>query len=123
MTPGDCAETSIRRKLRAIATLRAFCAKRPDPDQATFIAVLDEIEVLVREELRDAQERRLDLPRPQPRLCSIPGCGQKRIALGYCWKHYQRVRQHGDPLMRYGKRKPAGNSPTASLREGRKEQP
>jgi len=29
--------------------------------------------------------------------CSVAGCTAAHIAKGYCWKHYQRVRAHGDP--------------------------
>lgn len=32
------------------------------------------------------------------RLCSIPGCGRKHAARGWCKKHYWRFRRHGDPL-------------------------
>jgi len=31
------------------------------------------------------------------RLCTIDGCNNKHAAKGYCFKHYQRVRFHGDP--------------------------
>lgn len=32
------------------------------------------------------------------RLCSIPGCGKLHVARGFCSKHYQRLKKHGDPL-------------------------
>lgn len=32
------------------------------------------------------------------KLCSIEGCENKYYANGYCRKHYDRVRKHGDPL-------------------------
>lgn len=32
------------------------------------------------------------------RLCSIPGCGKKHLASGWCSAHYSRNRRHGDPL-------------------------
>lgn len=33
-----------------------------------------------------------------PRLCSIPDCGKRVYGHGWCSKHYQRWRRHGDPL-------------------------
>lgn len=30
-------------------------------------------------------------------LCTIPDCSNTHFALGYCSKHYQRNRVHGDP--------------------------
>lgn len=36
------------------------------------------------------------------RTCSIPGCGAKHKAYGYCIKHYRRWQAHGDPLHRDG---------------------
>jgi hypothetical protein len=32
------------------------------------------------------------------RLCQIPDCGQKHYALGWCNRHWQVWRNHGDPL-------------------------
>lgn len=32
-----------------------------------------------------------------PKPCTVPGCEKRAIAKGYCWRHYQRVRAHGDP--------------------------
>lgn len=32
-------------------------------------------------------------------LCSIEGCGKSRLARGWCPMHYERWRQHGDPLV------------------------
>lgn len=31
------------------------------------------------------------------RLCSIPGCGKKHLARGFCRRHYGRLQAHGDP--------------------------
>lgn len=33
------------------------------------------------------------------RTCSIPGCGSKMLARGWCSKHYQRWKRMGDPEM------------------------
>ena len=33
------------------------------------------------------------------RKCSIPGCGKKHDARGYCSGHYQKWRVYGDPLV------------------------
>lgn len=33
-----------------------------------------------------------------PRLCSIPDCGKRVIARGWCPSHYWRWQQHGDPI-------------------------
>lgn len=33
------------------------------------------------------------------RLCSIPGCDKPHVARGFCAKHYQRAKKHGDPLI------------------------
>src|ERR1700752_1332834 len=33
-----------------------------------------------------------------PKLCSIDGCGRTAHSLGFCKKHYERQRIHGDPL-------------------------
>ena len=35
---------------------------------------------------------------PSRRPCSIDGCAEMLVARGWCSKHYQRWRQHGDPL-------------------------
>jgi hypothetical protein len=32
------------------------------------------------------------------RTCSIEGCGKKYVGLGYCSKHYTRLKRYGDPL-------------------------
>lgn len=32
------------------------------------------------------------------RLCSIPGCGKRRVGRGWCSLHWQRWQKHGDPL-------------------------
>lgn len=32
------------------------------------------------------------------RVCSIPGCGKRHGAKGWCYKHYDIWRNHGDPL-------------------------
>ena len=37
-----------------------------------------------------------DFSRKRP-TCTIDGCSDPHMALGYCWKHYARVRTHGDP--------------------------
>lgn len=42
-------------------------------------------------------------------LCSIPGCGKRHVARGYCNRHYLRLRRNGDPL-------------TAPTRQGRERQ-
>lgn len=31
------------------------------------------------------------------RLCSVEECNEDRVVWGYCSKHYQRVKKHGDP--------------------------
>lgn len=33
-----------------------------------------------------------------PRVCSIPDCGKKVKGYGWCEKHYNRWKSHGDPL-------------------------
>lgn len=33
----------------------------------------------------------------KPTTCSVPGCEGKHHARGWCKKHYQRWRRHGDP--------------------------
>jgi len=33
------------------------------------------------------------------RICSIPGCGRKHKAKGWCFKHYMRMKRSGDPLI------------------------
>lgn len=35
---------------------------------------------------------------PDPRICSIPGCGKPVDSWGWCHPHYLRWRRHGDPL-------------------------
>ena len=32
------------------------------------------------------------------KTCSIDGCDNAHLALGFCKKHYQRYRKHGDPM-------------------------
>lgn len=32
------------------------------------------------------------------RICSVDDCGRATLARGYCGRHYQRHRRHGDPL-------------------------
>lgn len=32
------------------------------------------------------------------RICTIPGCGKRHEARGYCPAHYYRLKEHGDPL-------------------------
>lgn len=34
----------------------------------------------------------------RPSRCSISGCGNKHYGKGLCFKHYARLRRHGDPL-------------------------
>jgi hypothetical protein len=36
---------------------------------------------------------------PAERLCSVEGCDKPRIARGWCTKHYDAWRKHGDPLI------------------------
>lgn len=36
------------------------------------------------------------------RTCSIPECGRKHAAHGYCLMHYKRVARHGTPEYRWG---------------------
>ena len=36
---------------------------------------------------------------PPSRGCSIPECPHPHVARGWCWRHYQRWRRHGDPLL------------------------
>jgi|2_EtaG_2_1085320.scaffolds.fasta_scaffold04499_6 hypothetical protein len=37
------------------------------------------------------------------KTCRIKGCNNKYLAQGYCKKHYQRVRKHGNPFYEYKK--------------------
>lgn len=32
--------------------------------------------------------------------CAMPGCDAEHLALGYCRKHYMRIRRTGDPNVR-----------------------
>lgn len=32
------------------------------------------------------------------RVCSVPNCGKKHKALGFCANHFYRLKRHGDPL-------------------------
>lgn len=41
-----------------------------------------------------------------PRLCSVDGCGKRAEKRGWCEKHYQRWKRHGDPAL--GAFKPRG---------------
>lgn len=34
-----------------------------------------------------------------PRICSVTGCGNNAYGRGFCNRHYQRWRRHGDPLL------------------------
>lgn len=38
-----------------------------------------------------------EVKRNQP--CKVPGCNDRRRSRGWCLKHYQRWRAHGDPLI------------------------
>lgn len=35
---------------------------------------------------------------PEPRICTIEGCGKPHLALGFCSAHRARFLKHGDPL-------------------------
>lgn len=37
-------------------------------------------------------------PGSTPKMCSVPDCGKRQNAKGYCDKHYDRWRKYGDPL-------------------------
>jgi hypothetical protein len=41
---------------------------------------------------------RLRKSHPHQLVCDIDGCGGKRVAKGFCHKHYRRLRNHGDAL-------------------------
>jgi len=45
------------------------------------------------------------------RTCSIDGCDSKRVARGWCDKHYRRWKNSGDPLVLPPRRLPPQNSP------------
>lgn len=45
------------------------------------------------------------------RTCSIDGCDSKRVARGWCDKHYRRWQRSGDPLTLPPRRLPPQNSP------------
>ena len=32
------------------------------------------------------------------RICSIPDCGKRMLAFGFCSAHYNRFKRHGGPL-------------------------
>lgn len=49
----------------------------------------------------------LDNTKPY-RTCSMPGCDGKHKARGYCLKHYERLKAHGNPRVVLPKRQPAG---------------
>jgi hypothetical protein len=38
-------------------------------------------------------------------ICSIEGCDSSFYGHGYCHKHYQRLKRHGDPLVLRGKKR------------------
>jgi len=40
----------------------------------------------------------MEVPSVPERTCSIPDCNAPHLARGYCIKHYQRWKKHGDPL-------------------------
>lgn len=52
------------------------------------------------------------LQRPRAKRCSVADCSVPAAAKGFCGKHYQRWRAHGDPL-KVGKRGPEKGSWTA----------
>lgn len=41
--------------------------------------------------------RKVSLPMPTDRICSIPDCNNPHDAKGYCSVHYQRSRRHANP--------------------------
>lgn len=41
-----------------------------------------------------------DCPWWSDRICSVPGCGRKHDCHGFCGMHAERLRRHGDPLIR-----------------------
>lgn len=49
----------------------------------------------------------------ESRLCSIPDCGKRRYAHGWCENHYKLWKRHGDPLKRL---RPANGEAVAYLR-------
>lgn len=53
---------------------------------------------------------------PNFRICSIPGCGKPVRTSGWCSAHYQRWRNHGDPLAG-GPPKPGKGSKMRYVRE------
>lgn len=49
----------------------------------------------------------------ESRLCSIPDCGKRRYAHGWCENHYKLWKRHGDPLVRL---RPANGEAAAYLK-------
>lgn len=43
------------------------------------------------------------------RICSISGCGGRHKGRGYCYRHWKRLKRHGDPLG--GRRTPGQTRP------------
>lgn len=38
---------------------------------------------------------------PTDKGCKVEGCGKSHVALGYCSRHYGRLKKHGDPLVTF----------------------
>lgn len=59
---------------------------------------------------------------PPKRICSIHDCGKPHMARGWCEKHYDRWKRHGDPNICLVPMSPAGSHPkfieTAILYDG-----
>nr|WP_276530690.1 HNH endonuclease signature motif containing protein [Burkholderia multivorans] len=56
---------------------------------------------------------------PRPKLsdaCTFPGCAGKYYSKGYCVKHYQRIRAHGDPTVCLATPVPAAQRFASSFR-------
>ena len=45
-------------------------------------------------------------PKEPPKFCTVAGCLSLHLAKGFCAKHYQKYRIHGDPLGGYTKMTP-----------------
>lgn len=61
---------------------------------------------------RYVENRKLDAPKRELRRgepCTVDGCNGKRTGAGYCSKHYQRWKAHGDPLYTKNKRRQNGD--------------